>query len=60
MEKESLFEVWRDGKPIMSTNQESCIYDNKTIRSMKAAGYTIIDRRKKQKRAPENDCITKG
>ena len=50
MEEKSLFEVWRNGKPIMSTNDESCIYDKATIRSMKAAGYKIIDRRQKKGR----------
>lgn len=53
MEQEMLFEVWKDGVPKMGTNSESCIYDKATIKAMKAAGYTIIDRRKKQKRTAE-------
>ncbi len=47
-EKEVIFEVWRDGKALMSTTSEKCIYDKDTIKAMKAAGYTIIDNRKKQ------------
>lgn len=52
MEQERLFEVWKDGVPKMGTNSESCIYDKDTIKAMKMAGYTIIDRRKKKHKQP--------
>lgn len=37
-----LFEVYRDGKRIMWTEQESCIPPNDVIKDMKAAGYKVL------------------
>ena len=33
------FEVIRDGRVLMSTEHESCIYPNETLLAMQAAGY---------------------
>ncbi len=57
MEQEMLFEVWKDGVPKMGTNSESCIYDKATIKAMKAAGYTIIDRRKKKQKSSSEKTL---
>lgn len=37
--KAVLFEVLRDGRVLMSTEHESCIYPNETLLSMQTAGY---------------------
>lgn len=34
-----LFEVRKDGKAVMSTNDEVCIYDRRTRDSIRRAGY---------------------
>ncbi len=34
-----LFEVLRDGKALMTTDDESGIYDLETLKSMQGAGY---------------------
>lgn len=39
--KAPLFEVWKDGKPKMSTEHKSCIYPLPVLLRMKAAGCTF-------------------
>lgn len=48
MKTDKLFLVLKDGKPKMSTDYESCTPSKDEIKSMKRAGYTIIDNRKKK------------
>ncbi len=47
MKSKKLFCVFKNGKPMMSTNYESCIPSREEIKAMKAAGYKIVDNRKK-------------
>ena len=37
-----LFEVYRDDKRLMYTEQEECIPDNDVIKSMKQAGLKVL------------------
>ncbi len=44
-----LFTVLRNGKPLMSTNYESCIPSKEELRDMKKLGFTFIDNRKNKR-----------
>lgn len=48
MKSEKLFQTFKNGKPMMSTEFESCIPTNEEIRAIKAAGYKVVDNRKKK------------
>lgn len=44
-----LFEVWKDGKRKMVTDDVTCIPNKEEIRNLKKAGYKIIERSRKGK-----------
>lgn len=43
------FEVWKDGRCLMSTNYPSCVYDKETRASMRKRGYTLYKNGKEWK-----------
>lgn len=49
MKKQFRFEVWKDGRCLMSTNYPECVYDKETRASMRKRGYILYKNGKEWK-----------